>query len=106
MPQSERTRRQLGEDLVGCHAVVVWSSTAGVKALLAGIPVFRCGPNFIAEHAARHGITEIETPFVGDRAQALERMAWGQWSVEEIESGLPFEWMNRETANKPQPVLE
>lgn len=98
VPPKDRTQRRLEDDLVNCWAVVVWSSTAGVKALLAGVPVFRCGPNFIAEGAARHGIAEIENPFMGDRLPALERVAYGQWSVEEIEQGLPFKLMQRETA--------
>jgi len=94
VPPQDRTRRPLDEDLAGCWAVVVWSSTAGIKALLAGVPVFRCGPNFISEGAAKLGVAEIESPFLGDRTEALERTAWGQWSVQEIESGLPFQlWM-------------
>lgn len=83
-------RGPLEEDLANCHAVVVWSSTAGVKALLAGVPVFQCGPDFIMEPATKQRLEDIESPFLGDRSAALERMAWGQWSVDEIQSGEPF----------------
>ena len=105
VPVQDRTRRPLDEDLADCWAVVVWSSTAGVKALIAGIPVFRCGPNFIAEAAAKHGIAEIEGPLLGDRGAAFERLAWGQWSIAEIDAGLPFSLMRREPTENPEPVL-
>jgi hypothetical protein len=80
----------LEEDLEGAHAVVTWASGAAVKALIAGIPVFYEAPHWILEGAARKGIDDIENPWLGDRTPHLERMAWGQWSVDEIASGLPF----------------
>jgi len=94
VPQQDRTRRPLADDMDGAHAVVVWSSTAAVKALLAGIPVFHGGPDFIVQPAAKLGIESIEDPLMGDRAAAFERLAWGQWSVSEIEAGLPFSFMD------------
>lgn len=101
VPPADRTKRRLEEDLVGCHAVVVWSSTAGVKSLIAGVPVFRCGPDFIAQDAAPLGIDAIEQPWMGDRMPALERAAWGQWSVDEIESGTPFRlWLAAVTSDR------
>lgn len=81
----------LEHDLTNCHAVVVWSSTSAVKALLAGVPVFYASEHFIAAPAAVRGMADIERPFLDDRLPGLERAAWGQWSVAEIESGEPFQ---------------
>lgn len=65
-------------DLKGAAKCVIWSSGSGVRALVEGIPV---------QHNAPHWICEgWET----NRRKALQRMAWGQWSVAEIEQGEPF----------------
>jgi hypothetical protein len=78
--------------LQDAHALVIWSSSVGVKALVMGVPVFRCAPHWICEGAAEAGVDAIESPKRDDdaRLQALERMAWAQWSLAEIESGEPF----------------
>jgi hypothetical protein len=84
------SRTPLEEDLAGAHAVVTWASGAAVRAIIAGIPVFYEAPHWILEGAARKGIDDIENPWTGDRTPHLERMAWAQWTVEEIASGVPF----------------
>lgn len=83
----------LSHDLENAWATVVWSSTAAVKSLLAGIPVFYDAPHMIVSGAACNDITQIEIPKMGDRIPALQRMAWAQWSIEEIEMGLPFSYL-------------
>lgn len=82
----------LAENMAGAHAVVVWSSGSGIKALMAGYPVYYDAPRWILEGASRRLGEDIEAPKVDDaaRLRALERMAWAQWSVAEIESGEPF----------------
>lgn len=81
----------LEHDLAGCHAVVIWSSNAGIGALLAGVPVFYAAPRWIAEAAALplQG-ADIEAPFLGDRTAGLLNAAANSWSVSEIERGEPF----------------
>jgi hypothetical protein len=83
-------RTPLEEDLEGAHAVVTWASGAAVKALIAGIPVFYEAPHWILEGAAKRGIDDIENPWLGDRTPHLERMAWAQFTIDEIASGVPF----------------
>jgi hypothetical protein len=81
----------LSEDLKNCHAVVIWSSSIGVKALIAGVPVFYGAPKWICQQAARPvDPAHIEHPFLGDRLPALNAMAHAQWSCEELASGAPF----------------
>jgi hypothetical protein len=81
----------LAADLMGCHAVVVWHSAAGVEALLAGVPVFYAAPRWIAEKAAAslEG-ADLENPFLGDRSAGLANAFSNQWSIDEIASGEAF----------------
>lgn len=97
-----RLRRHPGDtkaepyaDLAGAWAAVTWGSSAAIKALVAGIPVFHELPSWIGAGAARLGLGEIEKPFLGDRLPMLERLAWAQWRIGEIERGEAFEWLLR-----------
>ena len=80
--------------LRGCHAAVIWSSAAGVRALVEGVPVYYDAPHWICAGAAlRLGeVRDLNAPKMDDGARlaALERMAWAQWTVAELESGEPF----------------
>ena len=69
---------------------VTWASGAGIKALVAGIPVFYEMKNWIGSLAAKYGLRDIENPFLGDRLPMFERLAWAQFFMDEIENGEPF----------------
>lgn len=77
-------------DLRKCWAAVTWASGAGIKAIVAGVPVFHEMPSWIGAGAARRGIDAIEDPFLGDRLPMLRRLAWAQWTATEIATGEPF----------------
>lgn len=96
-PGNDAPRKPLSEDLAGCHAVVIWSSSAGVHALCAGVPVICEAPFWIAKDVAGADLEDIESPPMPDRPPALRRLAWGQFSVEEIASGVPFAHLLRPT---------
>lgn len=87
-PGNDAPSRALEQDLEGAWAVVVWSSSVAVHALLAGIPVFVEAPWHVVKAAGAGGTAD--EPVTPDRLPAFERMAWSQWTVEEIESGEPF----------------
>jgi hypothetical protein len=83
------------DDLEYAWACVVWSSAAGVRALVEGVPVYRAAPRWICGGVASHPKylnPEAQAPTCSpeSRRRALNRMAHGQWSVSEIESGEPF----------------
>jgi hypothetical protein len=80
----------LARDLEGAWACVIWASTAGVKALVAGIPVIYTAPNWICAAAAGNRLEDIEQPPMPDRAPAFERLASAQWTLPEIASGEAF----------------
>jgi len=83
-------RATLDDDLDGCWCCVVWSSGAGVRALLRGVPVIYQAPHWIVSGAASPHLDDVGLPPMPDRAPAFESMAWAQWTVEEIRSGEAF----------------
>lgn len=90
-PGKERTDPYA--DLANAWAAVTWASGAGIKSLIAGVPVFHEMPSWIGGRAAKLGIDQIETPFLGDRLPMLQRLAWAQFTVDEISSGDAFRWL-------------
>lgn len=89
----------LSQDLKDAWATVIWSSTAGVHSLIAGIPVYYFAPHWICETCAvgpdEGGLEggNIDEPLRmddEDRMFTLRRMAWAQWRLSEIRSGEAF----------------
>lgn len=80
----------LEDQLQNCWCVVVWSSAVAVQALVAGIPVIVEAPHHILDGAVLRGISRVERPTFTNREDALERMAWAQWTMDEILAGAPF----------------
>ena len=66
------------DDLKGAARCIIWSSGAGVRALVEGIPVVHAAPHWIC------------AGWEGNRVEALHRMSHGQWRHEEIATGEPF----------------
>lgn len=89
-PGNDRPARPLEADLEGAHAVVIWSSSAGVHALVHGIQVVCEGPAFILKGACARSVRDIDLLCLGEREPHFERLAWAQWTVDEIASGEPF----------------
>jgi hypothetical protein len=76
----------LEDDLKGAWAAVTWGSGAALKAIIAGVPVFHELAGWIGAGAATT-VLDIENPWMGDRLPMLRRMAWGQWTWDELRSG-------------------
>lgn len=70
----------LEQDLANCGRVVTWGSGAAIKALMWGIPVESHMPNWIGEQ---------DNTDQG-RLEMFRRLAWAQWTLEEISEGEPF----------------
>ena len=92
-PELARTQGSLEEALAGAHAVVTWAGSIAVQALVRGIPVCFEAPEIVCAGACARGIEGIESPAYPDRLPALERLAWAQWTLGEIEAGAPFAWL-------------
>lgn len=78
-PGNFKPKVPLEDDLRGVDCVQVWSSNAGVLALVLGRYVLHCAPHWICETWRSDG-----------REAALQRMAWSQWTPAEIATGEPF----------------
>lgn len=94
-PGNDAPRTPLQRDLEGAWAMVIWSSSSGVHALVEGIPVFCLAPYWIAKGATCADLGLVDTPPLPDRLPALQRMAWGQWQLQEVEAGMAFRLLLR-----------
>jgi hypothetical protein len=86
-PQNAVPRVSLEQDLRDAWAAITWGSSAGLKAIAAGVPVFFGMPAWIGGSAARSIDHDLEDRFLGDPLPMLERLADALWSLDEIESG-------------------
>lgn len=90
-PGNNEPKRALAEDLERAVFVVIWSSSCGVHALTEGIPVICEAPYWICKSAAPSWSEALamkgQEP---DRLTAMRRLAWAQWTLEEISGGKPF----------------
>ena len=91
-PGNEPAVKPLEADLDGCWCAVTWGSGAAIKALCAGIPIYSDWPMWIGFPGALplDQIGRDVMPTDVSRETMLNRLAWCQWTVPEIASGLPF----------------
>lgn len=99
-PGNMAARVPLADDLMNCWAVVIWNSSAGIQALIAGIPVICAAPNWICKpvglEPTNHSILALEKMGVDSclsydaRRSALCNMANSQFHMDEIASGFAF----------------
>ncbi len=90
-PQWVVPKVSLEDDLRDAWAAVTWGSSAGLKALVLGVPVFHGLPGWIGGKAART-IQHIPTEdrFLGGREQMFHHVASAMYSLAEIETGRAF----------------
>jgi hypothetical protein len=67
-------------DIDAAYGVVTWGSGAAIKALIWGIPVISEMPRWIGEQQNNDA----------SRLEMFRRLAWAQWTLDEIASGEPF----------------
>lgn len=100
----------LARDLENAHACVIWSSSCGVHALVAGVPVICEAPWWICKTATYGNPAAVDDLVLDKHWQialgmqrdlALHRLAWAQWTVEEIASGEPFRYLLAQEAVSP-----
>jgi hypothetical protein len=93
-PGNGAPKKPLDADLQNAWAVVIWSSSAGVHALVRGIPVVCLAGSWICKRAAYAEIKSIDETQVSiseeQRLAAMNDLAWCQFTLEEIASGEPF----------------
>ncbi len=79
----------LTECLAGARVAVTFNSNSGVDAILAGVPTIATDPGSMAWPVASHDFNE--TPARPNRDEWAARMAWCQWTIDEMSSGYTWE---------------
>jgi hypothetical protein len=83
----------LAEDLTEAAVAVTYSSTSGVEAALAGVPVVALDRGSMAWDVATHDLGE---PWARpDRTAWAHNLAWTQWDDEEISAGVAWDYLQR-----------
>lgn len=92
-PGNAAARVPLARDLEGAWCAVTWASSAGIRAMAMGYPVYTDFDQWIGRPCAQL-LANIgyELPDLEDSRQImLNRIAWAQWTPSEIATGEPFE---------------
>jgi len=84
-PSYYRNEHTLAEDLSDALFAITWCSTAAVEAVIAGVPTYTLGPGSIASPVTRQSLSD--DPYVGDRTEWANRLAYRQWTVAELADG-------------------
>jgi hypothetical protein len=82
----------LADAFKAASACVTYNSTAGTEAMLEAIPVV-CSETAMYAPWAETDLAAIEAPHVGDRQQYFVRLAYAQWTLEEMRSGQAFAFL-------------
>lgn len=97
LPQKHKVDRiidphaeSLEQNLSNAWACVVYTSTSATDAIVSGVPVCYDGPAIMCKELAGR-VKDIENPPCPDREEVFSKLAWGQWSLDEIKSGRAFE---------------
>ncbi len=69
--------------------VVTYNSNSAVDAIMAGVPAVACDDHSMAWEVAGHGLQSY--PPAPDRTAWAHRIAWCQWSLDELRSGAAYE---------------
>lgn len=92
-PGNKEPEISLAEDLRKASSVVTWASSAALRALIMGIPVWYDFPRWIGARAAlpvqQFGSRD---PLRNDeqRLEVFRRLVWSQWRLSEIRNGFAF----------------
>lgn len=90
---------ELDAALRGAALVIAWNSNSLVDAVLAGVPVIACDRGSMAWPVAAHEIGA--EPIRPDRTQWLHDLAYTQWTLDEIASGLAWGHLRQRYDGRP-----
>lgn len=91
--QANLSQTELEKDLSNCKAAITWGSSAGIKSILFGIPVFYGLTGWVGSCAATHISKMGERIFTGSRDQLKAKVASFIVDEYEIKSGEAFDWI-------------
>jgi hypothetical protein len=79
----------------GAWAVINECSNPGIHAAIAGVPVF-VNQSSLAYPVGNTDISQIESPLMPDRTQWLNDLAHKEYTVEEIQQGIPLKYLTEQ----------
>lgn len=82
---SNGARRSLEQDLMNAYCLYTHTSNCTTQALISGIPVVYTGPHIFLEQCCSRDIDNLNFP--ENRQKNLDKMAWNQYNIKEIQSG-------------------
>jgi hypothetical protein len=85
---AESINGTLADALAGAAVCVTFNSNTAVESVLAGVPTVAVDSGTMAHEVTAHRIGERITP---DRSAWAARLAWCQWTMDEIRSGAAWE---------------
>lgn len=94
----------LGDALAKAAVVVTYNSNSGVDSVLAGVPTIALDAGSMAWPVAAHEFTM--SPPTLPREPWLHRLAWCQWTLDEIASGEAWETIGRNVEARIERVKE
>ena len=74
------------------YTTVSWTSNPGIHSVIEGVPAYT-SPSSLAWDVSIKSLTNINNPPLPDRQQWLNDYAHTEYTVDEIASGLPFNWL-------------
>jgi hypothetical protein len=97
--EKQNTETAFYDALVDVHAVVVFTSMAGVQSVLNGVPSFTTHEG-VAKHFSSGSLSNLESPFIPDNVYEMAcALANNQWTLDEIKSGLPHKHFGMKILN-------
>jgi len=83
------------EQLKNAWCTVTYSSGTGIDAVINGIPNVACDTGSMVYEVSSKEISEVESPFTGDKTEWANKISHCQWSIDEFESGECWEHVSK-----------
>ncbi len=84
------TNSTIYDDIKKASCLVTFSSGSSIDAITAGTPVIALNKGCLSYPISGHSISDVNDPPKPDRMNHLYNLAYAQWSLEEMEEGLPW----------------
>lgn len=68
-------------------AVVTYNSNTAVESVIEGVPAFSFDPGSMAYEVTSHDISDLRDPYMPDRTQWANNLAYAQWTPDEMRKG-------------------
>lgn len=85
----------LEKDIERAWRWVTYTSGSSIDAVLGGVPSVTLSRNNFSWEVSSHSIRDLEKPFTPDRTAWLSRLAYSQWTLDEVASGIAWQHLRK-----------